>query len=142
MAQSDLHRDQSTDLPTGYERSDLKPGTIALFGVGLAVVIGAAVVITSLFVHYKRSNIPGKKPPFHDWPGSVKRRRDRACKSMRTKELRQMRAAEDAALNSYGWVDKEFGHRKIPVGSRDGDSGARKACLHESRKQRHDNVVS
>ena len=30
-------------------------------------------------------------------------------------ELRQMRAAEEAALNSYGWVDKEAGVVKIPV---------------------------
>jgi hypothetical protein len=31
------------------------------------------------------------------------------------KELRQMRAAEEAALNSYGWVDKDAGIVKIPV---------------------------
>jgi hypothetical protein len=30
-------------------------------------------------------------------------------------ELRQMRAAEEATLNSYGWVDKEAGVVKIPV---------------------------
>jgi hypothetical protein len=30
-------------------------------------------------------------------------------------ELRRMRAAEQAALNSYGWVDKEAGIVRIPV---------------------------
>jgi hypothetical protein len=30
-------------------------------------------------------------------------------------ELRQMRAAEEAALNSYGWVDKESGRVRIPI---------------------------
>ena len=53
MAESDLHRDQRTDLQPGYELSDLRPGYIACFGIGLAVILGIAVVIASLVVHYK-----------------------------------------------------------------------------------------
>jgi hypothetical protein len=30
-------------------------------------------------------------------------------------ELRQMRVAEDAMLNSYGWVDKDSGRVRIPI---------------------------
>ena len=30
-------------------------------------------------------------------------------------ELRQMRAAEEAVLNSYGWVDKDSGRVRIPI---------------------------
>ena len=46
-----------------------------------------------------------------------------------------MRAAEDAALNSYGWVDKEFGQRKNSDRKSHGDSGEeRLACTEAGRK--------
>jgi hypothetical protein len=115
MAQSDLHRDQSTDLPTGYERSDLKPGTIALFGIGLAVVIGAAVVITSLFVHYRALQLPRQETPVPRLAGEREATPEPRLQVDAQNELRQMRAAEGAALNSYGWVDKDAGIVKIPV---------------------------
>ena len=115
MAQSDLHRDQSTDLPTGYERSDLKPGTIALFGIGLAVVIGAAVVITSLFVHYRALQHSRQETAVPRLAGEREATPEPRLQVDAPNELRQMRAAEDAALNSYGWVDKEAGVVKIPV---------------------------
>jgi hypothetical protein len=115
MAQSDLHRDQSTDLPTGYERSDLKPGTIALFGIGLAVVIGAAVVITSLFVHYRALQHSRQETPVPRLAGEREATPEPRLQVDAPKELRQMRAAEEAALNSYGWVDKDAGIVKIPV---------------------------
>jgi hypothetical protein len=115
MAQSDLHRDQSTDLPTGYERSDLKPGTIALFGVGLAVVIGAAVVITSLFVHYRALQHSRQETPVPRLAGEREATPEPRLQVDAQNELRRLRAAEDAALNNYGWVDKEAGVVKIPV---------------------------
>ena len=115
MAQSDLHRDQSTDLPTGYERSDLKPGTIALFGIGLAVVIGAAVVITSLFVHYRALQLSRQETPVPRLAGEREATPEPRLQVDAQNELRQMRAAEEAALNSYGWVDKDAGIVKIPV---------------------------
>ena len=115
MAQSDLHRDQSTDLPTGYERSDLKPGTIALFGIGLAVVIGAAVVITSLFVDYRALQHSRQETPVPRLAGEREATPEPRLQVDAPKELRQMRAAEEAALNSYGWVDKDAGIVKIPV---------------------------
>ena len=115
MAQSDLHRDQSTDLPTGYERSDLKPGTIALFGVGLAVVIGAAVVITSLFVHYRALQHSRQETAVPRLAGEREATPEPRLQVDAQNELRRLRVAEDAALNNYGWVDKEAGVVKIPV---------------------------
>lgn len=115
MAQSDLHHDQSTDLPTGYERSDLKPGTIALFGVGLAVVIGAAVVITSLFVHYRALQHSRQETPVPRLAGEREATPEPRLQVDAQNELRRLRAAEDVALNNYGWVDKDAGIVKIPV---------------------------
>ena len=115
MAQSDLHRDQRTDLPTGYELSDLKPGYIALFGIGVVIAVGLAVVITSLFVHYRELQNARQETPV---PRLARERESMPEPRLQVdapNELRQMRAAEEAALNSYGWVDKEAGVVKIPV---------------------------
>ena len=59
--------------------------------------------------------MPGKKPRFHAWRASVKSTPEPRLQVDASKELRQMRAAEDAALSSYGWVDKDAGIVKIPV---------------------------
>ncbi len=115
MAQSDLHRDQRNDLPTGYELSDLKPGYIALFGIGVVIAVGLAVVITSLFVHYRELQNARQETPV---PRLARERESMPEPRLQVdapNELRQMRAAEEAALNSYGWVDKEAGVVKIPV---------------------------
>ena len=115
MAQSDLHRDQRNDLPTGYELSDLKPGYIALFGIGVVIAVGLAVVITSLFVHYRELQHARQETPV---PRLARERESMPEPRLQVdapNELRQMRAAEEAALNSYGWVDKEAGVVKIPV---------------------------
>ena len=115
MAQSDIHRDQRTDLPIGYELSDLKPGYIALFGIGVVMAVGLAVVITSLFVHYRELQHARQETPV---PRLARERESMPEPRLQVdapNELRQMRAAEEAALNSYGWVDKEAGVVKIPV---------------------------
>ena len=115
MAQSDLHGDQRRDLPTGYELSDLKPGYIALFGIGVVIAVGLAVVITSLFVHYRELQHARQETPV---PRLARERESMPEPRLQVdapNELRQMRAAEEAALNSYGWVDKEAGVVKIPV---------------------------
>ena len=115
MAQSDLHRDQRTDLPVGYERSDLKPGYIALFGIGVVMAVGLAVVITSLFVHYRELQHARQETPVPRLARERESMPELRLQVDAPNELRQMRAAEEATLNSYGWVDKEAGVVKIPV---------------------------
>ena len=115
MAESDLHRDQRTDLQPGYELSDLRPGYIACFGIGLAVVLGIAVVIASLVVHYKAVQQARQDIPI---PRLAREREATPGTPLQVdapNELRQMRAAEEALLDSYGWVDKDAGIVRIPV---------------------------
>ena len=115
MAQSDLHRDQRNDLPIGYELSDLKPGYIALFGIGVVIAVGLAVVITSLFVHYRELQHARQETPVPRLARERESMPEPRLQIDAPNELRQMRSAEEAALNSYGWVDKEAGVVKIPV---------------------------
>ena len=115
MAQSDFHRDQSADLSPGYELSDLRPGYIALFGIALTAVIVVAAVITSLLIHFKAAEQSRQETPVPRLAGEREATPGSRLQVDGNKELRQMRMAEDAALNSYGWVDKSSGSVRIPI---------------------------
>jgi hypothetical protein len=115
MAQPDLQRDQRADLPTGYELSDLKPGAIALFVLGLVIAVALAVIITTLFVNYSALQHARREAPVPRLAGERETTPGARLQVDAQKELRQMRAAEDTALNSYGWVDKDAGIVRIPI---------------------------
>ena len=115
MAESDLHREPRTDLQASYELSDLRPGYIAFFGIGLSVVLVISVVIASLIVHYKTVQHARQDTPI---PRLAQEREATPGPRLQVdahSELRQMRAAEDAALNRYEWVDKSSGSVRIPI---------------------------
>jgi hypothetical protein len=115
MPESDLHRDPRIDPQPGYELSDLRPGYIALFGIALTAVIVAAAVIASLLIHFKAAEHSRQETPV---PRLAQEREATPGPRLQVdahSELHQMRAAEDAALNNYGWVDKNAGIVRIPV---------------------------
>jgi Tfp pilus assembly protein PilO len=113
MSQADRQAD--TDAQRGYELSDLKPGAIALFGVGLVIAVLLAVIVTTLFLGY-RTVQRGRQ----DTPAPHLAREREVIVQPRlqvdaAEELRQLRSAEDAVLSSYSWVDKDAGIVKIPI---------------------------
>ena len=115
MAESDLHHEPRTDLQASYELSDLRPGYIAFFGIGLSVVLVISVVIASLIVHYKTVQHARQDTPI---PRLAREREATPGPHLQVdanKDLRQMRAGEEAVLNSYGWVDKSSGSVRIPI---------------------------
>jgi hypothetical protein len=115
VEEKDLSHNVTRSTELGYETSDLRPGYIGLFGVGLAVVIGMAVVITSLLVHYRGVQHAGQETLVPRLARERETTPEPRLQVDAQDELRQMRAAEDAALNSYGWVDKDAGIVRIPV---------------------------
>jgi hypothetical protein len=115
MPESDLRRDTTIDHPVGHELSDLRPGYIALFGIALTAVIVAAAVITTLLIHFKAAEQSRQETPIPRLAGEREATPEPRLQLDANKELRQMRAAEDAALNSYGWVDRSSGSVRIPI---------------------------
>ena len=115
MQEADLHRDTTIDHPVGHELSDLRPGYIALFGIALTAVIVAAAVITTLLIHFKAAEQSRQETPIPRLAGEREATPEPRLQLDANKELRQMRAAEDAALNSYGWVDRSSGSVRIPI---------------------------
>jgi hypothetical protein len=115
MQAEDFHRDAAHPEEAGYELSDLNPGYVGLFGIGLSVVLVIAVVVASLLIQYKTVQHARQDTPI---PQLAREREATLGTRLQVdpkNELRQMRAAEDAMLNSYGWVDKDAGIVRIPV---------------------------
>jgi hypothetical protein len=115
MPESELHRDGTTDVRRGYEISDLNPRFIALFGIGLIITIALAVVVTSFFIRFRASQHAGHETPIPRLARERETTPEPRLQVDAAKELREMRAAEDAALGSYGWVDRDAGIVKIPI---------------------------
>jgi hypothetical protein len=115
MQAKEFRRDAAHAEEVGYELSDLNPGYVGLFGLGLAVVLVIAVVVASLLIHYRTLQHVRQETPI---PRLAREREAPPGTRLQVdaqNELRQMRAAEDAMLNSYGWVDKDAGIARIPV---------------------------
>ena len=115
MQEADLRRDTVIDPSVGHELSDLRPGYIALFGIALTAVIVAATVVASLLIHFKAAEYSRQETPV---PRLAREREATPGARLQVdanKNLRQMRAGEDAVLNSYGWVDKDSGTVRIPI---------------------------
>jgi hypothetical protein len=115
MPESYLDRDVGTDVRRGYELSDLNPRFIAMFGIGLVVAVAVAVIVTSLFMRYRAFQHARQETPVPRLAREREITPEPRLQVDAPKELRQMRAAEDAALGSYGWVDKDAGVVKIPI---------------------------
>src|SRR5262245_59506957 len=115
MPESNLRRDRAMDHQVGHELSDLRPGYIALFGIVLITIIGAAAVITFLLIYFKAAEQSRQQSSVRQLAREREPTPEPRLQIDAHNELRQMRVAEEAALNSYGWVDKDSGRVRIPI---------------------------
>lgn len=110
------------DGQVSYERGDINVYQITAFGIGLFV--GCIVVVFAMWAMFhflaKRADNENPKNP----PAMMKERQTlppepRLQGIVKPEpphvELAQLRADEDAILNSYGWVDPSKGTVRIPV---------------------------
>jgi hypothetical protein len=107
-----------------HERSDVDVGLLFKFIGGLLVATVVILFVIKLLSDYferreaalewppaSRVNPPGTRvlPPEPRLQGAV------GSKGLPLDEMKKFRAEEDAALNSYGWVDKSAGVVRIPI---------------------------
>ncbi|MBI1927915.1 hypothetical protein HYR99_27200 [Candidatus Poribacteria bacterium] len=110
------HYDDPLENPRrGHERSDANMRPIVLFGAGL-VVLAIVVLLLTRWVFgtfaTQRAKLDVPPSPLADtrepFPGP-------RLQVTPVQDVKAMRAAEDTALNRYGWVDKEGGLVRIPI---------------------------
>jgi hypothetical protein len=115
MQANDFHRDVRRSEEAGYELRDLNAGYVGLFGLGLAIVLVISVVVASLMIHFKTVQHVRHETPIPQLARERETTPGTRLQIDAQNELREMRAAEDTVLNSYGWVDKNAGIVRIPV---------------------------
>jgi len=103
-----------------HERADVRVRPVALFGAGLValIVLVLAVTYVMMQVLLERAGEPGGSRPEFTIRGRSVAPPMTAGPSFQTdpaRDLREFRAREQAALTSYGWVDRQAGRVRIPV---------------------------
>jgi hypothetical protein len=108
-------RNASDHERVGHELSDLKPRDIALFGAALAVAIIVVMALSHLIFKYAAVRYANQQVPPSPLAHTREPTAEPRLQLTPAKDLREMRVAEDAALDSYGWIDQKSGIVRIPV---------------------------
>ena len=105
-----------TDRPNRrHEAPDIQIRLILMFGIGLVIVTVVVLLVADwLFDDFaaSRPKVQGPPAPFAETrplPPEPRLQVDPA------QDLQQMRAAEDAVLSSYAWVNEAAGVVRIPI---------------------------
>jgi hypothetical protein len=104
-----------------HEVSDVSTEAIVKFGLGLLT----STIVVFLFIwglfHYFATREEGlelPRPPMaatDQLPPEPRLQGSRGHQLPPEREMKEMRAAQEAALHSYGWVDRNAGILRIPI---------------------------
>jgi hypothetical protein len=106
------------DESRGHETSDAHFRSVVVSGIGLfGLIIFGLLVSLGLYAYLKKESAdPGKHPDtFVEVKENAMPPKPR-LQSDPHATLVVLRAAEDSALSSYGWVNRESGVARIPIG--------------------------
>ncbi len=108
-----MTRDEEAGLgienPQGYEQTDVRAKGVMIFLAGLLVSLGVSLV----FVWWLYGVFSVKPAAVQISPAQIPP--EPRIQSAPLVDIWQIRAHEDAVLDSYGWVDKQTGVVRIPV---------------------------
>ena len=104
--------------PAGHETSDVAIRGIVRFGIGLAVAtVVVQVAMWGLFrVLQRRENRVDVPVPAMVAASLRRTPPEPRLEANPLEPRRRMRAREDAVLTTYGWVDRQTGVARIPIG--------------------------
>jgi hypothetical protein len=100
-----------------HEQSDVNIRAVLGFGAALAVVAAVVHVLIYGLFGYFDSRENAKVPPQYPLAATQEHREppEPRLQIDPRQDLADLRAKEDEALSSYGWVDKNAGLVRIPI---------------------------
>lgn len=116
MAEHTHHQPEHPDV--GHEASDVDIRAIFQFGGGLVVLgVISALVVWLLFGYLTRREDRASRQRNYPLAASQAERLPPEPRLQTTprQDLKDLRAAEDAMLKGYGWVDRTAGIVRIPI---------------------------
>jgi len=103
---------------SGHEERDVTFRPIVWAGVGALIAMALIFALVRwTYVSYLEHEAT-QSPPANPLTGSYGRQQppEPRLQTSPVKDLSALHAAEDALLNSYGWVDRNAGIVRIPIG--------------------------
>jgi hypothetical protein len=104
--------------PTGqrHEDHDIQPGPLLFFGLALVVITALVfVLMVWLFNAFSTRQAARDLPPAPLAQTRPALPPEPRLQVAPPQELQQLRAAEEAVLQSYGWVDQAAGVVRLPI---------------------------
>ena len=114
ITRTGLDADERNQQPSGHQTSEINLRVVTWTAIGLMIsVIAVYVTVGGLFSLFKRQYASESAPSRITTPGRLP-----PAPRLQTSppaDLQQLLEAENAKLNSYGWVDKNAGVIRIPI---------------------------
>ncbi len=113
------HPHSDVDNPeTHHEESDVNIRQIFGFGAGLlAIALVVHVAVWVLYIFFAGQE--NRAQPVREYPMAIEQQNrlpaEPRLQTSPREDMRELRAEEDAILNSYGWVDRNNNVVRIPI---------------------------
>jgi hypothetical protein len=109
-------RPSTTPAGPGHEKYELRLVPVLLFGIVLVLVTtGVLLLMSTLFNSYASRRAQQDVPPLPLAQTRSQLPPEPRLQVSPPRELQQLRAAEEATLTSYGWVEQSEGIVRIPI---------------------------
>ena len=101
----------------GHAARDVTFRPIVWAGAGMVVVVALVFVLVRWTLVTDLAHDAAQSPPANPLTSTYGRQLppEPRLQTHPIRDLRDLRAAEDAMLNSYGWVDRQAGSVRIPI---------------------------
>jgi hypothetical protein len=116
MTEQQHDGDAPQNAKVSWERSDVRAGAILKFAVYLLLTtIAVLLLMFKLYQGFARHEASLQPPPPIMRTDPQRQPSLPRLQEKPTLDLTELRANEDAALSSYGWLDQQSGIVRIPI---------------------------
>jgi len=110
-------QDSHARAGVGHEQTDVRVWSVVAAATGLLVVLGFVLVVIQLLFQYYAVREARRSAAASPLAGAYGRQAppEPRLQTAPAGDLSALRAAEDAALHGYGWIDQSAGVARIPI---------------------------